>query len=857
MRFPLSSLSLIMVATAAFAAASAQADVVLVSDGEAAARIVVDTRNAGGANDQELRSAGNWLAEAIQQATGAELPIVDAAGEGPTVIIARCDAYPDIAAQAGAASTSFDAYVVATQGDRLYLLGNTASGARYAVAHLLRHLGFRYYAPSPVWHVVPTLEDVIVDLNVTESPALLQRSVWYAYGFGGDKTMQANYKRWVEGNRLSAKRVVSTGHSYGNIVSRNTEAFEQHPEFYAMNEEGERPQPRSPNAAKFCVSNPQLVQLVIDDRIKLFEQQRERNPNAFMVSVDPSDGQGTCHCENCAALGTTTDRVFHLANAVARALREKHSDGWVGLYAYSSHRLPPTIDVEPNVYVQVAMGFNRTQYTLPQLVEKWSEKVEAVGLREYYGVEAWDWGLPGRLRGAQVDYHRRWIPYYAQRKVNAINAESNSNWGAQSLGLHVAAEMMWDPSVDVDQLIDEYFQLAFGKAAEPMRALQAKFDEAPSLRPTMLTPMFNDVAEAFQLAESPEVKRRVIDMMAYLEYVAQYRDFDLVANREPSRNDRYYDALLPLMQYAWQTRHRDMIHYYALARRLCNGLPKTDNRLDFYIGNKEQTPVWMAGEPLSDEQVIERFQQRRTELAGIDDPSVSFSRMFEAVNVPGEDAGSSRVIRTEEEGVVSFRDRLVGYLPVGAAQSIELLLQPVGRSVRVAFYQPNGTLIQEQTITDQDGYTPVTITFDRANDYRVEFKGKAKLKIAPDVPLMIEASIANPAWIDMSGPMYFYVPRATTQVVADGQPRLSLHVPGVQKRLDVTPAKHEPDREYVIVDVPEGAAGQVWHTSSLTRGRIMLINVPPLLSLHRHRIFVPREVAEGDRLTTAGNVDHE
>ena len=93
--------------------------------------------------------------------------------------------------------------------------------------------------------------------------------------------------------------------------------------------------------------------------------------------------------------------MLHLANYVARELREKHPEAWVGLYAYSTHRLPPTIAVEPNVYVQVAMGFNRTQYTLAELVELWSKKVGAIGLREYYGVEAWDWGLPGRIAEAK------------------------------------------------------------------------------------------------------------------------------------------------------------------------------------------------------------------------------------------------------------------------------------------------------------------------------------------------------------------------------------------------------------------------------------------------------------------------
>ena len=54
------------------------------------------------------------------------------------------------------------------------------------------------------------------------------------------------------------------------------------------------------------------------------------------------------------------------------------------------------------------------------------------------------------------------------------------------------------------------------------------------------------------------------------------------------------------------------------------------------------------------------------------------------------------------------------------------------------------------------------------------------------------------------------------------------------------------------VDQPEtsGASGQVWHTSNMTRGQVALLNVPPLLSFHRHTMFVPREVAESEGLTT-------
>ena len=74
---------------------------------------------------------------------------------------------------------------------------------------------------------------------------------------------------------------------------------------------------------KFCISNAGLIELVTRDRLKLLEANRKSNPAAFMVSVDPSDGQGTCHCENCEKLGTTTDRVFSLSKCCSSRLTRK------------------------------------------------------------------------------------------------------------------------------------------------------------------------------------------------------------------------------------------------------------------------------------------------------------------------------------------------------------------------------------------------------------------------------------------------------------------------------------------------------------------------------------------------------
>ena len=131
---------------------------------------------------------------------------------------------------------------------------------------------------------------------------------------------------------------------------------------------------------------------------------------------------------------------------------------------------------------------------------------------------------------------------------------------------------MWEPKADAEQLNAEFYQLAFGKAAPMMKEFYKRMETAPPLRPSVLRPFFENLETAWQEEPDEAVRQRLTDLKSYLVFVAQFREFDLVRGRIPSRNDAYYAALKTLMTDAYRMRHRDMVHYYALARRLCNGI---------------------------------------------------------------------------------------------------------------------------------------------------------------------------------------------------------------------------------------------------------------------------------------------
>ena len=829
------------------------AGVPILKNGQPQVQVVPDLRNTTPAGAGILKDAANWLVASLHQASGAEFTTGDKPGKAPAILISRAENWPAVTDILGL--DDYNGYTIVTRSEeqRVYILGNSEEAARYGVADLLRRWGFRWFAPSPKWHIAPKLKNLEIDLNIAESPHLFERRIWYAYGMSGNdlKPLMLNYQRWANANRLTLRGLARTGHSYGSIVGRNKEAFANNPELSAMRKDGTRDTTSVPNARKFCFSNPDLIELVAQDRWKLLETNRNAIPDSFMVSVDPSDGEGTCYCDKCAELGTTTDRVFHLVNETAKRLRKKDPKAWVGLYAYSSHRLPPTIHVEPNVYVQVALGFNRTQYSLPELVSLWSKKVKSIGLREYYGVEAWDWGLPGRARGGRVEYHRKWIPYYAARNLNGINAETNANWGAQAMGLYLASQMMWNPSVKVDPLVDEFLNQLFGQATETMRGFYQKMEAAPQLRSSTLLPLFKDLETAWKQTEDPSVRARLTDLKAYLVYVSLFRDFDLIRGHSKEHGDAYYDSLQILMNYAWRIRHRDIMHYYALARRLCNALPLRDGRPEFSLATKGRKPVWQTGENLSDQEVEALFAETFAKLKADRDPTVHYSRYLDPVKVTGKDAGPAHIHSTpkQDEAVSRFRRGLYAYLVPSSAQTAKLGILPTSKPVTLTVKMRNDILFEQEFKREGDQFHEIEIPLPRAFEYHVNIQGNFELRVPKETPLIYEASVNHPAWIDYSGPHYFYVPKGTRELIVDANPRLTLDIPGKGRR-DIVPADREPGKSHIVIEVPEGTDGQLWHTSTLTRGQTVFLNIPPLLSFHRHTVFVPRELSESEGLGT-------
>lgn len=811
----------------------------IAKDGKALVEIHVSPTN-NTALLEHARELGGYL----HRMTGAEFALATKPFEGTGILLTLCDAATPIsnADREKLRSLNKEAYLLDAGSRRLLIVGNSEKAAQHGVFDLLEQLGCRWLIPSERWTIVPRTPDLSVPvIHRFGEPAYRFRSIWYAYGMGGDESKEIlarDYQLWSRANRLGGIATFQTGHSYPHTVIKHWDEFQKHPEYFAMTEDGKRLPPK--HHQSLCYSNSDVAGIFVQDRLAQLAEAKAKNPHEFMVSMDPNDGSVECYCESCRTLGNGSDQALHLANHVARALRERYPDAAVGLYVYASHRLPPQkIKAEPNVFVQVAMAFNKTQYTYEELVRLWRQSVTAIGIREYFGVMAWDWGLPGRGRGASFSYMKRMIPRFKDWGAVSLSAEINANWGAFGPATYVATKLLWDVKADADEVANDFFEKAFASGSTPMKELYALWDGNQRLTQRNLHQWFTKLGEAVKATRGDDegVRQRMEDMMAYLHYVVLFRAWQQA--EQSGDPERAYAALKPLLTFSWRTRDRQVHHSYALQRRLVNtGAPVLRPLREGWRFNEPEA-VWKDPTPVTSTELRSLFAKDVVAFPA-DPRSIEFSSNLALASQFTASQQYAPINQINVRGraqcfVMPAETRAYRFRVVGRGTELELFDREADRSIRSV------TLPTKET-------NAVEIPLEAGRCYRLELTptmggGDATFEWPADLPLAFEASEDEPLWTDAGGPLYFLVPKGCEEVWCRGNPRLSLITPA-GKRIDVTPEMYKEGQDAARVPVNPGEDGKLWTVWNQTRGSISFLNVPPYLSALPGRILLPEEVLD-------------
>jgi hypothetical protein len=587
---------------------------------------------------------------------------------------------------------------------------------------------------------------------------------------------------------------------------------------------------------KICASNAEAVALYTEDRLKALRAAVKADPDAprsFAVSVEPSDGGGHCECAECAKIGSgsVSDRVFYLANHVARAV-EKEFPGQnrhVSLYAYFQHAAVPTIPIEPNVYVvAVPYGLQFTGLSGDELLAAWSEKVLHLGVYDYWSITDWTNDLPDF---DVVRKPRQRIDSWRENRVDGVMIQSSNSAGAIGLGWYVSSRLLWDPKRSEQEIRDEFYDLSFGPAREPMQRILERWAADFNLMPHELGLSYLDLIEARSLASGDEaVLARIADYERYAHYLRLWSEY-----QQAPKGEARQAAGREVVDHAWRIYDSAMVHSFRMWQLIASRYEKDAQLSADFDPKKPEAPGWNRVSPLSDDALAALMQDGADKYQPLDIEARRFGQEV-------------KPLRTDVSPSTRFSPPITMATPATFEFEVkrgvsEVMFRFRGTSretapdTRLTAYDPKGERMFTHTLAKDGKQHELTIATPKPGRYRLEvFDQKAMytVEFPPGVPLVTRSFLSTA----LSPRVYFYVPR--------GLKRIAMYSPGVLPLKfedgDGNSVDYEPAGPQIVLDVPEGQDCRVWSLREFKAwSPIKMLNVPQVFSFHPDTMMVPEE----------------
>ena len=531
--------------------AAEDAEVSLAVKGAARVVIVLPEQPA---KDEQL--AAQELADHLKQMSGADVPIQtekEPLGNAMPIRVGLSFA-PQSAGQIKTGGDDPASFLLRVTPKDILLAGLSPEGTLFAAYELLEQLGVRWFMPGEVGTVVPTSNTVTLKCQETvQHPGFAGRILGVGGPSGG---------AWSRRMRMGG--FDAGAHGLGINVDR-----EKEPELFVQ--KNGRP------TGMVRVSHPEVIKRVIEN----CKARLAKYPDLKYLPVGPADGAGfgddpwdAGDMDPLHGKVSVTDRYVKLFNLILDEIQKTHPKIGIGFYAYAQYMRPPVREKpNPNILpilapIDVCRFHAIDNPICPErayikdIVDGWKALGVDMMYRGYLFNLA-DQGFPfTMIRQIRVEY-----PYYYEQQFKACRVETKPAWGYHGPSLYLAAKIMWDPGLDVDALLDDYFARLYGPAAQPMQEhferLESAYAEADYHTgnvfdiPHILTPgVMKDLRRTLKKAEkaarrNPMLARRIkMVRVAYdfgvagLAMMRAVNDFDF---REAKKQyDHILEALVPV-----------------------------------------------------------------------------------------------------------------------------------------------------------------------------------------------------------------------------------------------------------------------------------------------------------------------
>lgn len=806
----------------------------LLTSGKKAALPIVIARNAS----KGTREVAEFLASYLEKASGAKFQI--RTGDGSFgIVLGTLAEFPTPALVKPLEIRNYyngrEAFSIRTGTKRLQLIGATEKGVSHAAFRLLEHLGFRQFFPMPEWEVTPSLPTIAVNLNLDDRPALLFRRIWAGEGwlYPNNKPL---FDRWRRFNLADQSLSIWCGHSWPSIIGENKATFDAHPE-YASLVNGKRT--TNADGQQLCVSNPAVRKLVTEWVMEYIK----KYPATEMVSLEPNDGGNYCDCENCRKLGSESNQVYDLANEVARALNKAYPGKMIGLYAYGGHSAPPGFPIEPNIYVQLTRGFNTSSgMTYDDLLAAWSKTAKNFGEYEYYTVYVWDYDRPPLTMGADIRYIKQCIDQVISVGGTSIDCESGTNWGPYGRGYYIANRLMWNPRVDVQAVLEDFYAKAFGPAAAPMKRWYERFDPGNSefIDENCFALAFRDLQAASNLAKNrPDVMARLGQLKQYMQYVRLRWKYDQETDKAKRKQ-----LVFEILRHLYRIQGTHMVHTWAYLNGWTTGVAQEYGEPTWSFQEPTQPKPYALDKPYTPGEVDQLFQEGLHDFKAVE---LLPQKTYSTDLVPVQFKNSAPAAWSQ---MSQFGFRHAFYIVKDEPFEFDIIpgltypgKPPANLS---AVDAKNGKTVFEMKLPPDQKERHVTITVPHPGLYYLDNDAASCFRVTFPPEARVEMVLARKQFYlcGTQQPIYFYVPKGTKEfqyyitsaceydlVRPDGRTRHMSTLNG-----------------YVTVPVAPGMDGQVWCMRNTCIGYLWFRNLPNYYAPSPNALLLPGEVLKTDGL---------
>ena len=486
--------------------------------------------------------AAQELAGYLTAVTGAPFSVGPVDAGAPTLIAAATERLAAAGIALDIQPLPRDAYHILSVGDDVVIAGHSSCSALFGAYHFLeRYVGCRWYMPGELGEVLPQRPDLSVPrLNERRVPAFEYR---IASGFSvpeyidwaakhGLQVWSPTPSWWTTGAQGERELCVrGTIHHAFDKVAPATVYADAHPEYFGLLGGERLTAVDKQQRGQLCVTSPELMFVVVAAARAYFD----RHPDAEFFSLCPNDNQSWCECRQCEACDSYTmvrwertwpvvsDRYFAFVRRVAERLALTHPGKKLYCFSYQTYTDPPRrVQLPSNVIVglchmvpacyahPVTDPACEQNAAFDKLLTGWARSHDNLWYYAYTCKSMWQqmpWPIFRRLA--------KDIQHLRDQGFRGIYSQGTSRcWGQLGINFYVMAKALWDPDVDVDAVLDDYYTGFYADASEPMRrfheTLAAGFGkpgvyvhhEAYEQAPAFMTPeLVRDCDDALAAAE--------------------------------------------------------------------------------------------------------------------------------------------------------------------------------------------------------------------------------------------------------------------------------------------------------------------------------------------------------------------